>query len=161
MSRLARAVATVLGLGDRLPAPGTTAGSLPAAVAWAGAALATARPDLLVGGTLLAAAATAAVGVWAAGRVARERGAEDPGAVVVDEVAGQWLTLALAAWWAPAWGPLPLAAAGFVAFRVFDVLKPWPVRTLERLPGGVGIMADDLAAAVYAGITVLVAARLL
>jgi phosphatidylglycerophosphatase A len=70
----------------------------------------------------------------------------DPGAVVIDEVAGQWLTLAIA--------PLdPLAfLLGFVLFRVADVLKPWPASWLDRRVGGAfGVMIDDVAAALYAG----------
>jgi phosphatidylglycerophosphatase A len=79
-------------------------------------------------------------GVWVADRYAAERGGADPQEVVIDEVAGQWLALV----------PLALAplhyAVGFAAFRLLDTLKPWPIRRLERLPGGLGIMADDLAA---------------
>ena len=70
----------------------------------------------------------------------------DPGAIVIDEVAGQWLTLAVA--------PLdPLAyLLGFVLFRIADVLKPWPASWLDRRVGGAfGVMIDDVAAAAYAG----------
>ena len=73
-------------------------------------------------------------------------GVHDPGAIVIDEVAGQWLTLAVA--------PLdPLAyLLGFVLFRIADVLKPWPASWLDRrVGGGFGVMIDDVAAAVYAG----------
>jgi phosphatidylglycerophosphatase A len=83
------------------------------------------------------------VGVWAATRAERHFGREDPGPVVIDEVAGTLLTLALV--------PVGLSGAliGFLVFRVFDIAKPWPVRRFEELPGGLGIMADDLMAGIY------------
>lgn len=91
-----------------------------------------------------------AVGTLAATRVARMVGREDPEIVVVDEVAGQWVTLA----------GLPFTPAtvlaGFLLFRVMDVIKPWPARDLERLPGGLGIMCDDVAAGIYAHLLVQV-----
>ncbi|KAA3621117.1 MAG: phosphatidylglycerophosphatase A [Proteobacteria bacterium] len=85
------------------------------------------------------------VGVWACGRAAHELGVHDHSAIVLDEVAGYLVTMAL----------VPLgwktAIAGFVLFRVFDVIKPWPIRWLDRaMPGGAGIMADDLAAGLAA-----------
>jgi phosphatidylglycerophosphatase A len=84
-----------------------------------------------------------AVGVWAAGRAEAHFGRSDPGQVVIDEVAGQMLTLAFVP-------PTPQALAiGFVVFRVLDVIKPFPARRLESLPAGSGIMADDLAAGIY------------
>ena len=86
------------------------------------------------------------IGIWAAERYMAAVGIHDPTAVVIDEIAGQWLTLAIA--------PLdPFAyAAGFVLFRVFDVLKPWPVSWLDRrVSGGFGVMIDDIGAALYAG----------
>ncbi len=83
-------------------------------------------------------------GIWAAGLAATHAGKEDPGLVVVDEVAGQWLTLAGAQ--ALNW---KVAFVAFVLFRAFDIWKPPPVRQLERLHGGTGIVADDLMAGVY------------
>ena len=69
----------------------------------------------------------------------------DPGWVVIDEVAGQWLTLAVVP------PNLLLYAVGFLLFRVFDIFKPWPIRTLEqKVPGALGVMIDDVAAALYA-----------
>ncbi len=155
--RLPYLVATTCGLGDRLPAPGTTAGSLPAILAWLAVQRAV-SPAALLAVTLAMTAAAALVGVWSAGAEARRRGREDPGPVVIDEVAGQWLTCAVALPWAGLASPrqvLHFAAAAFVLFRVFDVLKPWPVRRLERYPGGWGIMADDLAAGLEAGLVLL------
>ncbi|MCS7181801.1 MAG: phosphatidylglycerophosphatase A [Thermoanaerobaculum sp.] len=141
MSWWARALATVGFLAEVLPAPGTTVGSL------AGLALflLVPAPDLsLALGVVLTAAAP-----WLCGREALRRGERDPGAVVLDEVVGQWWTLQLSAWVGVPPTPVWLAV-NFVFFRLFDVLKPPPVRQAERLPGGVGIVADDLAAGVLA-----------
>jgi phosphatidylglycerophosphatase A len=96
---------------------------------------------------LLATVLVFALGVWTSELVARAIGDHDPSEVVVDEVAGQWLTLAL----------LPLDPViyglGFVVFRVFDILKPWPVSWADqKLPGGWGIMTDDILAGIYAGL---------
>jgi phosphatidylglycerophosphatase A len=74
---------------------------------------------------------------------------------VIDEVAGQWITLAGATAWN--WKSLLI---GFLLFRLFDIWKPAPVRQLERLPDGTGIMADDLMAGVYAAVVLYVAGRL-
>lgn len=92
------------------------------------------------GGALLA----LLIGIPAATIVERESGCEDPGHVVLDEVCGQWIALAIV----PAnWAHVLLA---LLLFRFFDILKPWPARQLERLPGGAGIMLDDVAAGIYA-----------
>jgi len=86
------------------------------------------------------------VGVVASTRVARGLGIEDPGIVVVDEVVGMWTSLLF----------LPFnpatAIAGFVLFRIMDVFKPYPARQFESLPGGWGIMTDDLMAGIYANL---------
>ncbi|MEJ2016252.1 MAG: phosphatidylglycerophosphatase A [Limibacillus sp.] len=87
------------------------------------------------------------IGIWASDRYARSLELKDPGAVVIDEVAGQWLTLV----------PVCLDPLGFLAgfffFRLFDVLKTWPANVLERrLPGGLGIMSDDMVAGLYGAI---------
>ena len=89
-------------------------------------------------------AAVAGCGVWAATAAERHFGRSDPGAVVIDEVAGMLLTLL---WLPVTWQG---AVAGFCLFRLFDVVKPFPARQVERLSGGWGIMADDIAAAAYA-----------
>ena len=89
-------------------------------------------------------AAVVACGVWAATAAERHFGRSDPGAVVIDEVAGMLLTLL---WLPVTWQG---AVAGFCLFRLFDVVKPFPARQVERLSGGWGIMADDIAAAAYA-----------
>jgi phosphatidylglycerophosphatase A len=83
------------------------------------------------------------IGTWASGVAARHFGREDPGYVVIDEVAGQLLTLLLLG------AGLAGTAIGFVVFRILDIIKPWPAGRFERLPGGIGIMADDLMAGAY------------
>ena len=86
------------------------------------------------------------VGTWAASRFVRATGTDDDQRIVVDEVAGYLLTLLPVAK-----TPVALGLA-FVLFRIFDIWKPWPVRWVDRtVGGGVGVMADDLAAAVYGG----------
>jgi phosphatidylglycerophosphatase A len=93
----------------------------------------------------------AAPGIWAADVYAREVGKKDPQKVVVDEVVGQWMTLAGAT--VLNWKSWLLA---FVLFRLFDIWKPAPVRQLERLPGGLGIVADDAMAGVYGALVLFV-----
>ena len=83
-------------------------------------------------------------GIPAATTVARESGREDPGHIVIDEVAGQLITLILCP---PDW---PHAILALILFRLFDILKPWPIRKLEALPAGTGIMLDDVAAGILA-----------
>jgi phosphatidylglycerophosphatase A len=90
--------------------------------------------------------AVAVVGTWSAHALAARLGLKDPGVIVVDEIAGQMLTLLGVAMTGS------VLAAAFVLFRAFDVLKPPPARQLEGLPGGFGIMADDLAAGFYANL---------
>lgn len=152
--RVARWLATSGGLGDHLPAPGTTAGSLPAAIVWWVLA-ATLRPSWLVLAVTAALCIAAVVaGLWASDAEATRRQAEDPGPIVIDEVAGQWLTYLVALPFVGVAGGFNLVVftgAGFLLFRIFDIAKPWPVRRFEALPGGAGIMTDDLAAAIYSG----------
>ncbi len=90
-------------------------------------------------------------GLWASGVYATASGTHDPGAVVIDEVAGQWLTLVPLALTPVALDPM-LYGVAFVVFRIFDIVKPWPANYFDQnLPGAWGIMADDIAAGVYAG----------
>ena len=88
--------------------------------------------------------ALVAAGIWAASEAERHFGRSDPGAIVIDEVAGMLVTLC---WLPVSWGG---ALIGFLAFRAFDIVKPFPARAAERLPRGWGVMADDIVAGVYA-----------
>ncbi len=119
-------------------APGTWASALTAALFW----LASPVPPYL---TLIGAGVLFLVGVRVCGASSRQLGVPDHPGIVLDEVVGMLLTLAVAR-------PEPLwIGAGFLAFRVADVWKPWPIRDLDhRLSGGLGIMLDDVLAAVYA-----------
>lgn len=160
MNKLAYNLATTFGLGDRLPAPGTTAGSLPASLIWLVVAWGLLNsPWLSVGTTAMITAAVIA-GFWATDVEITRRGNSDPGPVVIDEVAGQWLTFGTAL---PLWAAathlemIVFTGTGFLLFRFFDILKPWPVRRLERLHGALGVMADDLLAGVMAGIVLALA----
>jgi phosphatidylglycerophosphatase A len=137
LSKIAWAIATWFGCGLVPKAPGTM-GSLGAIPLY----LLVARqgqPWVAVATVLVT-----AVGVWAASVVARELGKKDPQIVVVDEVAGLLVTM------------LPMrevswlaVVLGFALFRLFDVFKPWPIRKLEQLPGGWGIVLDDIAAGIF------------
>jgi phosphatidylglycerophosphatase A len=136
MTRLALLIATAGGAGRVPVAPGT-AGSAVGIVIY----LLTWRLPVLWQAALLAVIVVA--GTWASAVAARHAGQDDPGFVVIDEVAGQLLTLfVIRAGWIG-------ALAGFVIFRALDIVKPWPARRFEALPGGYGIMADDLMAGVY------------
>ncbi|MBO0910475.1 MAG: phosphatidylglycerophosphatase A [Acidobacteria bacterium] len=138
----ATVVATFFGVGRLRPGPGTW-GSLAAALIWFAAGRAI---PLRFEAPALAALAGAAIaaGIPAATRVARASGMKDPQFVVIDEVLGQWITLL----WVPlTWKTL---LAGFILFRGFDIVKPPPIRQLEKLPGGTGIVLDDVAAGVFA-----------
>ena len=97
---------------------------------------------------LAACAVLIGAGAWSARLTEQALGVEDPGPVVVDEVVGMLVSLL----WLP--GTWPVIAAAFVAFRVFDIVKPWPADRLEHLPGGWGVMADDVMAGVYANLAI-------
>ncbi|HTR25221.1 MAG TPA: phosphatidylglycerophosphatase A [Terriglobales bacterium] len=138
----ATTIATFFGIGRAKPGPGTWA-SVATVVLWylCGRAIpSTSR----LWATVVAAAFITLIGIPAATRVARGSGLKDPQFVVIDEVAGQLVALIA----------VPLIWKSFLAslilFRVFDILKPFPIRRLERLPEGTGIMVDDLGAGLYA-----------
>lgn len=149
MTRLAVFLATVGYLGYFPVAPGTV-GSAAGLVVY-----------LLVWWTQAAAVEVGlillvfAVGVWAGTTAERYFGGIDPGPVIIDEVLGMLVTLAFI--------PVGLsgAIAGFLLFRIFDVAKPYPAGRLERLHGGLGVMADDAMAAVYANLSLRVVIWLL
>jgi phosphatidylglycerophosphatase A len=144
--RWATLVATFFGAGRLHPGPGTW-GSLAAGLLWWALASHLPAPWQLPAILVLIVAATA-VGVPAATLEARGCGKEDPSHVVIDEVAGQLVTLIACP---ILWKPL---LAGFILFRAFDIVKPFPIRRLEKLPEGTGIVVDDLGAGVY-GLIVL------
>jgi phosphatidylglycerophosphatase A len=138
------AVGTFFGAGLLKPGPGTY-GSIAAVVLWFVAAhIFPVSATTFAVGTLIAAIVVTLIGIPAATIVARESGREDPGHVVIDEVAGQLIALiAIPADWRH-------AAVSLILFRLFDILKPPPIRQLERLPEGTGIMLDDVAAGILA-----------
>lgn len=135
-------VATFFGAGRLKPGPGTW-GSVATVIVWALISLRI-PPEARTWATITAAALVTLIGIPAATLVARASGLKDPQFVVIDEVAGQLVTLIA----------VPLAwktfLVGLILFRVFDILKPPPLRLLERLPEGTGIVVDDLGAGLYA-----------
>lgn len=139
---------TCFGLG-RLPmAPGTW-GSLPPAVVYMAAGILF-GPQAAIGAMIFLCAAGCVVSVVCSPAVIGQTGDKDPGKIVSDEVAGQSLALLLMQIFSPQAGFCLIAALGFGLFRLFDIRKPWPCKRLEQLPAGWGILADDLAAGVYA-----------
>jgi phosphatidylglycerophosphatase A len=140
--RWATLSATFFGIGRLHPGPGTWA-SATTAMLWAALAYQLPQPAHTPIGIALAVVATL-IGIPAATQVARASASKDPQFVVIDEVAGQLIALIAA--------PLTWKSflAGFILFRVFDIIKPPPVRQLERLPEGTGIVLDDVAAGCYA-----------
>ncbi len=135
-------VATVCGIGY-VPFASGTFGSAAGLVLWA----------LLPASLLVQISTIAAIfsmGVWSGTVAERCFGRTDPGQVVIDEVLGMLITLFM--------NPVRWrgALAAFLLFRLFDVIKPFPANRLERLPGGIGVMADDAMAAVYANLALRV-----
>jgi phosphatidylglycerophosphatase A len=156
-----RAITTFGYVGLLRPAPGTWGSA---------AAIAT---GLLIDHVLgfpalvLATLAVTALGFWACGQALRDRPGEDPGEIVIDEVAGQWLALLFPAaafwsrgmegWWLAAY---PGWVAAFLFFRLFDIWKPWLVGRADRRGDAPGVMLDDLWAGLFAGILTILAAGL-
>ena len=140
--RWATLTATFFGIGHLRPGPGSWASAV-TMLLWAVLAHFLPLPARVPTDLALAIVATL-IGIPAATHVARSSGKKDPSFVVIDEVAGQLIALI----------GVPLAwksfLAGFILFRVFDIFKPPPVRQLERLPEGTGIVLDDVAAGIYA-----------
>lgn len=140
IDNLVMAVATGFYAGKIPVAPGTF-GSL------VGLAFCYLLSRLDVGAGIIVLAVTAVLSCWVAGAAEAMLGAKDPGAIVIDEIVGMGVTLAGISF---SWGT---AVGGFLLFRFFDILKPFPIRYLEkRLPGGVGIVADDVVAGVMANV---------
>ncbi len=135
-------VATFFYIGYGKPGPGTWA-SIATVLLWRGLAPFAAPPDRLIA-AIAASIAVTFIGIPAATRMARAVGRKDPSIVVIDEVAGQMIALIGAAL---DWKSM---LAALILFRVFDIAKPFPLRRLERLPEGLGIMLDDVGAGLYA-----------
>jgi phosphatidylglycerophosphatase A len=143
-TKWAWATATFFGAGFGKPGPGTW-GSVGALLLWAAYAFfAHPAPLSLLVALLAGIALTLLLGIPASTTVARESGRKDPQFVVIDEVAGQWIALLFSPF---DWRHALIALA---LFRLFDITKPFPVRQLERLPEGWGIVFDDVAAGLYA-----------
>lgn len=140
----ATAIATFFGIGYIKPGPGTW-GSVATTLLWAAFALGAhpSRSTLLVA-TLAAIVVVVIVGVPAATIAEREAGRTDPGFVVIDEVAGQLIALLFCP---PDWAHALIA---LILFRLLDITKPFPIRRIERLPAGWGIVFDDVGAGLYA-----------
>jgi phosphatidylglycerophosphatase A len=146
-------IATAAGAGYFPVAPGTAGSAVGVVlvVALARLHLERAWPSIVLGAVSLV---LFSVGVWAAGEAEKFFGRVDPGQVVIDEVVGQMLTFLLiphATW---KW-----LLGGFLLFRAFDIVKPFPARQAERIPRGWGIMVDDAVAGLY-GLAVLMAVKL-
>jgi phosphatidylglycerophosphatase A len=139
---IATLLSTFFGVGYARVAPGTIASLVALPLAW--------LISWQLGGTALCLASLTVyvVGVWSCGVYAASSGRHDPAECVIDEVAGQWFACAVA--------PLSLVAfaIAFVLFRFFDISKLWPVSLGERLPGGLGIMTDDMIAGVLAAVII-------
>jgi phosphatidylglycerophosphatase A len=137
-------LATFFGAGYLKPGPGTY-GSAAAVLLWYAAAHIFPSTSLTLAiATTLAAILITLIGIPASTITARESARKDPGFVVIDEVAGQLFALILLP---PDWAH---AALALLLFRLFDIFKPWPIRKLEALPEGTGIMLDDVAAGLIA-----------
>lgn len=125
-------IATVFGLGFYSSMPGT----LGSAAACLVSAVTPVHPTAIL--------IVTAVGVWASDVAERELGVTDPGPVIIDEVVGMWLSVLFL--------PMKFLIPGFILFRIVDILKPFPVSVMEKLPGGWGIMADDIMGGVIVNI---------
>ena len=145
-------IATWFGSGLLPIAPGTW-GSL-AAIPFAYLIFVYSGPYVLIFGTV----ALFSIGTWASNKVEKSAQKKDPGFIVVDEVVGQWIALLPLPFIYNLVNPdifyfffIPITAVAFVAFRIFDIWKPWPVKNVdENVPGGLGIMLDDVIAGIYA-----------
>jgi phosphatidylglycerophosphatase A len=176
--RISLAIATAFGLGYLPKAPGTWGSLAGVFLGWGAMALSPLQvaPRIAATGELsnppaiwwsdfawsecLLILVVSVIGVWAAGRTAQYLQNHDPQIVVIDEVAGQlisYLGLATPRTFALNWKYLLL---GFILFRVFDIWKPFPARQAESLPGGLGIMADDWIAGIYAALGLWIARAL-
>lgn len=156
---MSRLVATFFGIGNLRPAPGTWGSLAAILLAWA--------VDRYLGFPVLVVltGAVTALGFWACGRELAGKPGADPGEIVIDEVAGQWLAFLFPAagfflrGWED-WLPWPAPVAAFLFFRLFDIWKPWLVGHADRRGDPAGVMLDDLWAGLFAGLASLAAAAL-
>jgi phosphatidylglycerophosphatase A len=139
---IATLLSTFLGIGFVRVAPGTVASFVALPLAWL------ISWKLGVTALCVASLATYSIGVWSCGQYVARAGITDPSECVIDEVAGQWFACAVAPL------SLPGFAIAFVLFRFFDITKLWPVSLGERLPGGLGIMTDDMIAGTLAALII-------
>jgi phosphatidylglycerophosphatase A len=145
VNAIAKGIATACGAGYSPVAPGTCGTLVTVPLAWALAGLPWWQFAIVVAGVI-------AVGIWAADRADRAWGTHDSGRIVIDEVAGYLVTVAAVD--RASWAPL---AVGFVVFRALDITKPPPIRWLDQnLPGGFGVVIDDVAAGVV-GCVIMIA----
>lgn len=156
MGRIIRLLATGFGAGHSPVAAGTVGSLWGLPLVWC-VQLVVGPPETpgAVSATLAVVLALFVAGVWICTRAARDFRAKDPRQIVYDEYTAFLVVFLF----------VPLtwtsAVAGFVWFRVFDILKPWPIDRVERLPAGLGIMADDFVAALYAAAALLLTVRVL
>ncbi len=139
--RLAFLIASVFGAGYSPVASGTVGSFVALVVIWL-------LPWTPVG-LAVAVVVVTLVGIWAGSRVERVLGRKDPGVIVIDEVAGMFLSVVLLP------RTIPVLVTAFLLFRLFDVWKPFPARESQALTGGVGVMIDDLIAGLYALVLVM------
>ena len=141
-SRVSWLIATFFGIGHLQPGSGTWASAATIAIWWAVSMRL--PPTWLIPAAIAISVLVTVIGIPPSTVVARESSIKDPGFVVIDEVAGQMIALiAVPVNW-------KYMLAGFILFRSFDIVKPFPLRRLEALPGGTGIMMDDVGAGLYA-----------
>jgi phosphatidylglycerophosphatase A len=152
LDRLGYQIATGFGAGHAPVAPGTFGAAEGVVLFFILNAIVNQRLMLAPRGSLAALAvinvALYALGVWASNRAIAATGLKDPSVAVIDEVSGQLIAMTpLIVSWSPAG-----VALSFVLFRAFDIFKPYPIRKLEGLPGGLGVMSDDALAGLYAAV---------
>jgi phosphatidylglycerophosphatase A len=139
-----------MGIGLLRPGPGTWASIAAGGVAMV--IILWVPPIFLTWSFIIAAMTATILCLISAPAAVRHFSSGDPGPVVMDEVAGTWVAIALVPASTLAVSPMTGVILSVILFRVFDIAKPWPVGWFERLPGAFGIIADDLAAGVFAGI---------
>lgn len=150
IDRLAVTLGTGLGIGFAPFAPGTFGSLLGPPLVWG-----IQQTELPIAMVLAIAVVFIAAGVPICAAGATVLGQHDPGQIVYDEIAAFWLVFLPHLVLGRPIGWLAIVG-GFIFFRIFDIAKPWPLKRLEKLPGGIGIMADDLAAGVYAAVCLFV-----